>query len=62
MIRPRMSGGRIVGSGSEMSSKAIVSFIPANSSSGSGSMSCGCSSASQIAWSTSGTAGSDSGG
>ena len=62
MIRPRMSGAFMVGSGSDRSSKAMVSRIPALSSSGSGSESTGLSSASRIASSTSGTAGSDSGG
>ena len=57
-----LSGGRIVGSGSDRSSKAIVSFMPANSSVGSGSESTGLSSASRMAPSTSGTAGRDSGG
>ena len=36
MMRWRMSGRRIGGSGSEMSSKAMVSFMPAVRSSGSG--------------------------
>ena len=46
MIRWRMSGVTIGGSGSEMSSMAMVSFIPAVSSSGSGFASpTGCSSA-----------------
>ncbi len=62
MMRCRMSGFTIGGSGSEMSSKAIVSRIPGNSSSGSGSDSSGCSSAFWIVSSTSRTAGSDSGG
>ena len=62
MIRCRMSGLRIGGSGSEMSSNAMVSRIPARSSSGSGSESTGVSSAFWIASSTSRTAGSASGG
>ena len=62
MIRWRMSGAFIGGSGSEMSSKAIVSRIPGNSLVGSGSASTGLSSASRIAASTSSIAGSDSGG
>ena len=62
MIRPRMSGAFIVGSGMDRSSKAIVSRIPRVSSSGSGSESCGFSSACWIASSTSGTDGIDSGG
>jgi hypothetical protein len=62
MIRPRMSGAFIVGSGIDRSSKAMVSFIPALSSAGSGSESSGLSNACWIASSTSGTAGIDSGG
>ena len=42
MTRWRLSGRRIGGSGSDTSSKAIVSFMPACSSSGSGSESSGC--------------------
>ncbi len=60
MIRCRMSGAAICGSGIEMSSKAMVSRIPACSSAGSGSMSTGESSASRIAPSTSRIAGSAS--
>ena len=41
MMRWRMSGRRIFGSGRLTSSKAIVSFIPGKSSSGSGSWSSG---------------------
>ena len=48
MIRWRMSGRRIGGSGSEMSSKAMVSFMPGNSRAGSGSESIGSSSARRI--------------
>ena len=55
MTRWRMSGFFIGGSGSEMSSKAMVSRIPACSSSGSGSVSIGFSSAFWIAPSTSRT-------
>ena len=62
MIRCRMSGAAIGGSGSEMSSNAMVSRIPACSSVGSGSLSTGSSSASRIAPSTSRIAGSASGG
>ena len=62
MIRCRMSGARIGGSGIDRSSNAIVSFMPAYSSVGSGSASTGFSSASRIAVSTSGTDGIDSGG
>ncbi len=62
MIRWRMSGAFIDGSGNEMSSNAMVSRIPANSLVGSGSASTGLSSASRIAASTSSIAGSDSGG
>ena len=46
----RTSGASIGGSGSEMSSKQIVSFIPGRSSAGSGSRSpTGCSSAWRMA-------------
>ncbi len=38
MTRWRMSGRFIGGSGSEMSSKAMVSFMPGRSSAGSGSL------------------------
>ena len=41
ITRWRMSGRRMGGSGREMSSNAIVSFIPGNSSAGSGSASIG---------------------
>ena len=49
MIRWRRSGRRIFGSGRLTSSNAIVSFMPGNSSVGSGSMSIGLSSALRIA-------------
>ena len=49
MTRWRMSGRRIGGSGSEMSSNAIVSFMPGSSSAGSGSLSSGLSSAWRMA-------------
>ncbi len=62
MMRWRMSGRRMLGSGSDTSSKAIVSRIPAKSRSGSGSLSTGCSRASRTAPSTSAMPGSDSGG
>ena len=39
MIRWRMSGRRMGGSGSEMSSKAMVSFMPGVSRAGRGSLS-----------------------
>ena len=61
MTRWRMSGRFIGGSGSEMSSKAMVSFMPGRSSAGSGSLSpCGLSSASWMApsMSSSGSSGS----
>ena len=57
MMRWRMSGLRIGGSGIEMSSNAMVSRMPGVSSSGSGSSPSGLSSACRIAASTSGTAG-----
>ena len=62
MTRWRMSGRRIGGSGSEMSSKAIVSFMPGNSRAGSGSLSIGCSRAWRMAASMSLRAASGSGG
>ncbi len=61
MTRWRTSGRRIGGSGRLMSSKAIVSFMPGNSSVGSGSWSIGLSRASRIAPSMSSIAASGSG-
>ncbi len=62
MIRWRMSGFTMGGNGSEMSSNAMVSRMPARSSVGSGSLPTGSSSARRIAPSTSRMPGSDSGG
>jgi hypothetical protein len=61
MIRWRRSGRRIFGSGRLTSSNAIVSFMPGNSSVGSGSMSIGFSSAVRIAPSMSSMASCGSG-
>ncbi|CAB4816149.1 unannotated protein [freshwater metagenome] len=61
MTRWRMSGRRILGSGSEMSSNAIVSFMPENIRALSGSLSIGLARAWRIAASTSLIAGSGSG-
>ena len=58
----RTSGGCIGGSGSEMSSIAIVSFMPGVRSSASGSLPCGFASACRIAARTSRIRGSASGG
>ncbi len=62
MTRCLTSGVRIGGSGSEMSSKTIVSRIPGRSSSGSGSMPAGLSSARWMAASSCLMPGSESGG
>ncbi len=62
MTRCRTSGVCIGGSGSEMSSKAMVSRMPGRSSSGSGSMPTGSVSACAMAASTLRMAGSESGG
>ena len=62
MTRWRMSGRRIGGSGSEMSSKAMVSFIPGVRRAGSGSLSSGSSSAWRMAESTSSMGSSGSAG
>ena len=62
MIRWRMSGVVIGGSGNEMSSIAIVSFMPGTRSSESGSASIGFSRAWRIAPFTSLMPGSESGG
>ena len=63
MTRWRMSGRFIGGSGSEMSSNAIVSFMPGRSSAGSGSLSpSGLSSASRMAPSRSSSGSSGSAG
>ncbi len=62
ITRWRMSGRRIGGSGIDRSSKAIVSRIPGRSSARNGSLFSGSANARLIAASTSGSAGSDSGG
>ena len=62
ITRWRMSGRRIFGSGRLMSSNAIVSLMPGNSSVGSGSWSIGLSSAWRIAPSMSSSGLSGSGG
>lgn len=62
ITRWRISGRRIFGSGRLTSSKAIVSFIPGNSSAGSGSLSIGFNSAWRIAPSMSSKAGNGSAG
>ena len=62
ITRCRTSGARIGGSGSDRSSNTIVSRIPGRSSSGSGSLPSGFSSASRIRPFTSRMPGSESGG
>ncbi len=62
MMRWRMSGVRIDGSGSDRSSKAMVSFMSGVSRLGSGSSSIGLSSASLMAASGSASPGNGSAG
>ena len=62
MIRPRMSGPRIGGSGNEISSNAIVTFIPGFKFAERGSIPIGFSKASSIALSKSWIPGRGDGG